>query len=392
MYRTKGVGCLKKIILNLKVATPCFAGDSEPSATALIRGQSIKGLLRFWYRATHPDFHKNETEIFGSTDQSSSFQVRVSKIDSECVKNATQWDRQSGKAYLGYGLAKEVNGRKTNNPRPYFDIGTKFVLQLTFSSRIKDEQLNSVMHSLWVWLMLGGLGGRSRRGFGSLAVESIDCEAVTDTLPAWQFKDSKSCVDAIKQFIKSIQPVEEMPNYSCWTKNSKIVVVPPDKKGTTSENLLDWVGRELRYHRSFRGAKNYVGDHNLMYDFVNNGNKPKSFPLRAIYGLPHNYFFSNGGKAELNINENGKIGRRASPIFLHVQECGKQDTCAVITVLKSKFLPTERNMEVRRKTREGWDSTNISALTDPSYKAIDEFLSYLVDKHGGKEITSGGKS
>lgn len=52
----------------LRIVTPAFLGGADPTRTAELRVPSIKGQLRFWYRATDPDFRRNEQRLFGSTD------------------------------------------------------------------------------------------------------------------------------------------------------------------------------------------------------------------------------------------------------------------------------------------------------------------------------------
>jgi hypothetical protein len=49
------------------IVTPLFLGGAEPNDRAELREASIKGALRFWYRAVDPDYRDLEARIFGGT-------------------------------------------------------------------------------------------------------------------------------------------------------------------------------------------------------------------------------------------------------------------------------------------------------------------------------------
>ncbi len=42
---------MDKLVVTLKTVTPLFLGGANPNDTAELRAPSIKGALRFWYRA-----------------------------------------------------------------------------------------------------------------------------------------------------------------------------------------------------------------------------------------------------------------------------------------------------------------------------------------------------
>ena len=62
---------MDKIILKCEIVTPmfCYGADGK---TPELRAPSLKGALRFWWRAIHPNLDlerlkKEETEIFGGS-------------------------------------------------------------------------------------------------------------------------------------------------------------------------------------------------------------------------------------------------------------------------------------------------------------------------------------
>jgi len=154
-----------------RIVTPMFLGGANPTTDPPeLRPPSIKGALRFWYRAIDPDYREHEAGIFGGTGKDegqSQFFVAVSDVLKKIgPRNDDRWNRTQT-AYLGYGAIV-----KSLTTRPYLDVGTSFTLSLQFKPCIETADRVRVAKALWALSMLGGLGARSRRGFGSLAVLS----------------------------------------------------------------------------------------------------------------------------------------------------------------------------------------------------------------------------
>lgn len=149
---------MNKVSFELEVVTPLFLGDAEGKPE--LRPPSIRGAMRFWFRAMMGGIvggdiealKKLEADVFGDTDKASSVILRVS----------------------GVNLNKE-----SYNPLPHKNTNFKFEgfkpdqkFNLTFSVRnSKDVQkLEIAVLSFLLLVNLGGIGKRSRRGFGSLRI------------------------------------------------------------------------------------------------------------------------------------------------------------------------------------------------------------------------------
>jgi CRISPR-associated protein Cmr1 len=86
--RLKGISRAR---YELEVVTPLFMGGADPKF-AEIRAQSIKGLLRFWWRAHQKEtdikkLREKENRIFGSTDGKSRFSISVECGDKPQMSN-----------------------------------------------------------------------------------------------------------------------------------------------------------------------------------------------------------------------------------------------------------------------------------------------------------------
>lgn len=134
------------IKIHFQVETPLYCGGFN-AKKAELRAASIKGMLRYWYRAIQPEL-KKEREIFGSVDGQSLFRLHIDAYQKEINKNSRYFSR---------------------NISP----GEKFTLNLQILPN-KQYIRRDVFVSLWLMTTIGGLGARCRRGYGTLSIQQID--------------------------------------------------------------------------------------------------------------------------------------------------------------------------------------------------------------------------
>jgi CRISPR-associated protein Cmr1 len=282
-----------------RIVTPLFLGGANPTDRAELRPPSIKGALRFWYRAIAPDYRIHEGTLFGGTGKGEGqamFFVSVSDIRrKEGQRNDDRWDG-TPIAYLGYGvIVRDKVKKKSLTTRPYLDVGTLFTRSLRFKPCLQPEDKLRVTKALWALSMLGGLGARSRRGFGSMAMLADGNGSgprSMDGLPSVTPRDEKELVAALKSFFEELPRPGGLREYTSWGHDARCVVVP---RNSDALRTLDWLGREMHDCRSYRGSKTnrwVTADHDLMHDFIGKSKTPSTPPLRAAFGLPHNYFFT----------------------------------------------------------------------------------------------------
>ncbi|MEK6673676.1 MAG: type III-B CRISPR module RAMP protein Cmr1, partial [Nitrospirota bacterium] len=147
---------LKKITFEIETITPMFLAGAD-QGKAELRAASIKGLMRFWWRALQADkldkLKENENRIFGSSDEgigASKFAIRVTQPDKPFLMNFKKETkgRPDPVGYLFYSTFMQ-----TGRERPYFPEGGKF--KIILSSR-DDEYLKIAAASFWVLVYLGG--------------------------------------------------------------------------------------------------------------------------------------------------------------------------------------------------------------------------------------------
>jgi len=165
---------------NVEVVTPMFLGGAN-NTDAELRVPSIKGMLRFWWRATCgieslEKMKQKESEIFGSTDQKASFLLHI--VNTSNLNYLLDLKERGARFkvhghdvsiidYLSYGTHKPERGRGNVYHRYHIIPGSSFSLKFRFyNDALKDK----VLHAFYFLIACGGLGSRSRNGFGSLHV------------------------------------------------------------------------------------------------------------------------------------------------------------------------------------------------------------------------------
>lgn len=178
---------MKKIKFEIETITPIFLSGAY-QIKAELRPASIKGLLRFWWRALQAkenleELRREENRIFGSADEKeggSSFSIRViTSNELRPTKNKfpskpeyeVQIDDKSFKInileYLSYGTYKYVKSRGNIFIREYYPEKTNFDIIITF---INENWKKDVLKAVYTWYIFGGIGSRSRNGFGSFNI------------------------------------------------------------------------------------------------------------------------------------------------------------------------------------------------------------------------------
>ncbi len=159
-----------------EVVTPMFLGGAD-GRSAELRAESIKGALRFWWRALYgsddiEDMKKREMYIFGSTEKKSNLNLQI--IESN-IEISSEKLHRSGFHILNY-LAYGYDDNK-GTIRQYIQPKSTFDILIRINDRILEESRNyydEIKNSLSAIICLGGLGMRSRSGFGSIFSKEMD--------------------------------------------------------------------------------------------------------------------------------------------------------------------------------------------------------------------------
>ncbi|RKY20533.1 MAG: type III-B CRISPR module RAMP protein Cmr1, partial [Planctomycetota bacterium] len=261
-----------------KLITPLYGGGVEPNKAdpiTVVRATEIRGHLRFWWRATRggafdgdlDKMRRHEEEIWGSAagkDRNGNEKPGPSKV-TVVVKNS-----KSGKKYSPFEVVPnrhgkpQVKARQGNKVPPYaaFPLqpeqkeqrigmqtdsvtdGVSFSLEITYNS----DDTSDIHAALWAWETFGGIGARTRRGFGALQLLTIEkksdepgSDPRKEVINSISARDLKTEVKDRLETITGTWPpgTPHLSNAMLW----KIVVPPKNYR----KNNKDDVNRAWQY-------------------------------------------------------------------------------------------------------------------------------------------------
>lgn len=344
------------------VVTPLFMSGADLHKAEL-RVPSIKGDLRFWWRAlalgrlgSVENVRNEEARIFGSAggEGQSRVHLRLSQSNNydffkkdDILKYSGSGEvAGSGARYLGYGLmnASGKLGRSAFNCN--FDLG------ILFKPKTEKEDVKNVVAALIAMGLFGGLGSRSRRGYGSLNLLELKNDGAKVFEQPKDGEDLKLNIQELFEHF-DIKAYSDLPPYTAYSTGTRIDIL---NLGENPLRLLNSVGEALMMYRSYgrngkvngkNAERNFDDDHDMVSQAITE--KINTHPRRVVFGLPHNYHFSNTG---VNVGvKPQKYERRASPLFLHIQSLENGQYATVASIFPAKFLPEGKQIEIQAKTR-----------------------------------------
>lgn len=397
-----------RIEADYEVATPMFCGGAEPENSAELRLASFKGALRFWWRALAwprlggrlEAIRREEDELFGSAEGGQSRVLMKLDLPGGAPKILTTGgvlrvsSRSSarvvgdGACYLGYGVMEAFAGRNKSKgqfTRACLQAPFRFTVQIRCRD-LDGKRRESLENALIALGTLGGMGAKSRKGYGSLVLRSLCADGEERWKPPLDIGGLESVIRRLCGDVNG----HALPEYAALSDLSRFVLAPSGKAEPLE--MLDLVGRELVRYRSWgyggkilgseRSEKRFKDDQELMKSLKARSMEPSTHPRRIAFGLPHNCgnrpnqqvgpWNDRSGSARKNLD------RRASPLFIHIHKCGPSPV-AVLSFLPARFLPKGRaaisvgGHKVRQRPEQ------------ELYRPINDFLDRLLDEDRRKE-------
>lgn len=363
-----------------------LAGAAQDEAVDAVRPPSLKGALRFWWRALNwsrirsgvaddtaalRQLHHEESALFGNAAGDSGHQAAVllhvtSDIHEQYPLGTKKFydskDANKGMCYLA-GLG--VFSFKDGTTRPA--VGGTFEVSLRcHPKRSSAEQVAQLRDALIAFGLMGALGARARKGFGSCAIQSL-------------VHDGKEYAPqdegAVRRWLRQQIPASlGEPPFTALTSLTQVFVV---------SKTLDQFGSAMTRYRGCTADFN-GGDGNFADDAVNalellQTGSSNQVPRRAAFGLPLQFQFKQAGSRTVIFQPDG-YERRASPLFAHFHEFSKGGRLAIFTLIPARFLPDRYVCALPK----GGAKTAVGPF-QPDYAVIRTFLTdtkYI----GAKEI------
>jgi CRISPR-associated protein Cmr1 len=395
---------MQTIEASFEIVTPMFIGGGDNDVE--LRPPSIKGALRFWWRALHWGqclqaennnesralklLHEREAELFGAAAKENTKRGQAAfllKVKTKNLEILTKTQLDADRNYqltthkwhsylLGLGLSQA-----NHYLRPAIVSGS-FTVKILCKKTSDSEELKNL---LLLWGLLGGLGSRQRKGFGSISITELKVGDNPVDLP----KNRDEVIAKLKSLIDK-SAINEPP-FSAFSFKSKILCSEEDKN--TPWQKLDDVAKEMQMFRGWGYKRNDADvhringlevnhtvhkdkddDHTFIYEYADHGITPKKLPNSISFGLPRSYKLSGANGSEFKLEATGdKRSRRASPVFIHVHQFPTKQTMIIQSFLPATFLPTTDQVEIQRKVGNRWNS--VACVTPKNnWNVINEYL------------------
>ena len=391
-----------KQVRRYKLITPLFGGGVEPGVNdevTLISGKAIRGHLRFWWRATRGGKFKDpksllefESMLFGAASNQSddnASKKKDSNIKVEIAVLVTNKGREDSPyevvnnrdgnpqtkirkgtkvpSYAAFPLQPSSSDReyRAEMKTKFVRVGVEFTLSISFPAKYSKD----VEAALWAWETFGGVGARTRRGFGALFLESIDGVNVVRINRVTRLDDVKKVIDdQLKEYVTDGEWIENLSHLSqkaayevmalnldalmCWKglvdklnefrqqrnppRTEGTRTIPGRSKWNEPEAIRDITRQRLPRHKK-AGA-----------DFL-------KFP-RAAFGLPIAFQFKDRDRYNpFNSNRDPRktllklafSERLASPLILRPLAVSETQFVGIALILDGTLLPDEMQLVLR---------------------------------------------
>ncbi|NLP17683.1 MAG: type III-B CRISPR module RAMP protein Cmr1 [Firmicutes bacterium] len=261
-----------------EIITPLAIGGALPRSLEL-RSASVKGVLRFWWRAINADLpldemKKEEGGIFGSSAENQGRSKFSVQIPTRRLKQRS------------YSPIYHERGRWGIKA---FVPGQKIAIVLRSRGDAKNHKMYEDI--LQLALLLGGLGKRTRRGFGCIELQGINEKEIF--APRTE-----------EDYLARLQTLLEACKPGCFSRGGNRIW-----SSNTFSGDYPWV-RKIEIGKAYQDYSDL---------------------LAAISVAAHDHDSHYTGFA-------GRIGRFASPIYVSVIRTGSHYR-PIITTLNTAFAP-----------------------------------------------------
>ncbi|MBX3057906.1 MAG: type III-B CRISPR module RAMP protein Cmr1 [Anaerolineae bacterium] len=351
----------QSVTVTLETVTPLFSGGVEPRGQPELRPSAIKGALRVWWRALYGGVHPTlppyelaaaESRVFGSTDGASPLIIRLSPSDLK----ATPWQfgQQPGLDYLFFAFRPIKQGP----PRSGFATGQSFKVTLQTRPGIAAErEFRQACAALWLWVRLGALGARSRRGAGCLRATKPPEEwpdhlppllTAAATLSEWR-QETEQGLTQIYTALGWPFPLKE----GDFKTPTAFNILHPDaghifllnSKYPSWQTGLNRLGLAYRDFRS-----RYQPDYQNIKPVVAGRSNQLEPVERAALGLPIIFYYRSLGGSSGTL-EAEKSDRRASPLSFHVTRLDNGEYILQLLYFEAQLLPERSGLKLKRQGR-----------------------------------------
>lgn len=247
-------GTLNRLIVKCEFITPAFIYGANDNLE--LRSASIKGAMRFWWRATSKyndckTMFKEESDIFGGAykDDEEESVFKKAKVNIIVKYDDCKIDKNSdllkleflGINYLYYSTLN-LNGKRNNY---HLKAGNEFQVIFEYSNE-NSKYIYEYLKALNALQLFGGVGSRSRRCGGNFVVKNIenlgniknlDITLIKEALYTEELYKDKKITDCYSKFFE-----DNLNKESIYRKSIVIATFKDEKARKKLTNSLNRIG------------------------------------------------------------------------------------------------------------------------------------------------------
>jgi CRISPR-associated protein Cmr6 len=353
-------GMFREKTFTLELVSPAFiAGANQEADDCDLRPSTLRGHLRWWWRTMHAGYlevktlKKLEDAIWGSTAEGGAVSIKTTpktelerhQFDKQKLAKSHKLERPlekktaQGLSYIAFGMddTRIVNDRRIRFQRYYVDPFAQW--EITFIGRsVKtpwqipaETILEQSINAFYLLCASGGIGAKSRNGFGSIAVP--------ENLTILTLDICRESARKLRQFLGIDSPFDEKQMFS-----PSIDMALERKIPTGCKDFWNVLGHLGSSYKSFLQSESSTGhgkhcEQKLTFGLPRQIHGPGLNPMRHQNPSTHQKPKKLSGP---------KGYRYSSPFFFHLDRDSKTGNYTIrVTAFPARLLPdldTSRKM------------------------------------------------
>lgn len=335
-----------------QLITPLYGGGvspAKPDPITVVRATEIRGHLRFWWRAcrggqygTLEAIKQAEDALWGTTGTKQG--GGPSRVQIEVTEYSV------GDPHASFTIAPSYAAFPLRQTRSPLCDDVSFTLSVSFPAAFQRD----VEATFRMWEIFGGIGARTRRGFGALRLVSVDEVPVSDLpnsdkeeVKTWMQHQLEQCV------VQGTYP----PGLPHLTHSTMFKIAFSDED--VMEVWHNLIGRLASFRQARIGGprgrsywpepeaiRTITGQRYIKHPPLNH---PTKFP-RAAFGLPiiFQFKYSDLGEPEETALQGKLLGsqRFASPLILRPFVCKDDLAVGIALLLEGSRIPPPGGIEL----------------------------------------------
>lgn len=360
-------------VRHYKLITPLYGGGVKPATSdpvTTIRATEVRGHLRFWWRAccaanfsSLVELKKSEGRLWGDTSNAAKVLVEVNIKEGKIGKPETVFK-------VGYNPKGKLDTLASDKVAPYAAFpmlpedhekkklgwqseSVQLGIEFTVTLRYPKDKEHELFAALWAWEIFGGIGARTRRGFGAIQLTHINSKEVA--LPETPEQVKEQILEHLRDInvvvqgnvTETLQHIPRLSSTMLFKISNRLSNNPLQAWQFVIDKLKQF--RQLRYDTKY-GLSKWPEANSIRGLNSKPAKQPKSEPgytlsdpkyPRAEFGLPIIFHLPHDPSLESHTLQGLNSDRLASPLILRPIACANGKAVWLAAILDAPRTPSD---------------------------------------------------